>query len=130
VLIHFEISAIGISQYARTGGYRTWVSRELKLRNIITCPRSIISRFRKSGFRATRRQEVLHLGFPGVETLKHPNSRHAMPFRGFASQGFGTGEYKRLASRYPRCRNTETINSSQAILFRGFATGEYKGSYP
>jgi hypothetical protein len=43
-----------------------------------------------------------------------------MPFRGFASRDFGTGEYKRLALRYPGCRNTETPYLIRAIIISGF----------
>jgi hypothetical protein len=69
-------------------------------------------------------------GFPGSRNSE-VHIYALSSFRGFASQDFGTGEYKRLSLRYPGCRNTETSNSRHAISFRGFAsrdfgTGEYK----
>jgi hypothetical protein len=95
----------------------------------------IIPGFRKSGFQDWRVQGNLPLGILGAETLKHQDSSQAIIFRGFTSQDFGTGEYKRLAFRYPGCRNTETPYLIRAIIIlgfhkSGFRTGEYKGTYP
>jgi hypothetical protein len=49
-----------------------------------------------------------------------------MSFRGFASRDFGTGEYKRLALRYPGCRNTETPYLIRAIIISGFRKSGFR----
>jgi hypothetical protein len=86
----------------------------------------IISGSCKSGFGDWRLQENLPVGIPGAETPKHPNSRHAMPFRGFANRDLGIGEYKRLAFRYPGFRNNETPYLIRAIIISGFRKSGFR----
>jgi hypothetical protein len=58
-------------------------------------------------------------GFLGAETPK-TKSTCAKPYRDFTSREFRTGMYQGLASRYPRCRNTETSRFICVIIILGF----------
>jgi hypothetical protein len=92
--ILFTLSRFGISP---TGTSRTEISRCAKTRGLAPgflrsrnseahIYTKLISGFHKSGFRDVRRQEVSHLGFPGVETSNPIYTLSS--FWGFTSRDF------------------------------------------
>jgi hypothetical protein len=81
--------------------YRTWVSREMKLQNtkLQTC--STVLGFPPLGFLDVRRQEVSHLGLPGVETLKH-HTLNMLYYFGVSSIGIsGCATIRGLTPGFP-----------------------------
>jgi hypothetical protein len=63
--------------------------------------------------------------FLGAEILK-TKSTCAKPYRDFKSREFRTGVYQGLASRYPKCRNTETSRLIHTITILGFRKSGFR----
>jgi hypothetical protein len=121
----FGVSRIGDSRCAQTGGLasRSSGSRNsevptLNLRIYFGISPIGISRVGDSGLASTRNSP---LGIPGTETPRSYNFSILLPFRDFASRGFGTCEYKGILPwvfRVPKHRNVLTYPHAVISGFR------------
>jgi len=127
----------------RKSGFRIWriqgswplvflVAKTLKQQDLSTLDLFGVSYFEISQLANTRE---LTLGFPGVETLKDKTYPRYTYFGVSQVRISRLANTRKLTLGFPGCQNIETPRLIHArpfwgLILRGFATGEYKGTYP